>query len=280
MTNLTETILSIFPEFKIAPLEGVPTQTYMTEVNGFLNECAESVHCNLGNGTVGYLVLTAQPAPFLITSPTSFVKPVNPGVLILRDPAQSADVIGSLTRQHTEDTRVFNKYHSVDRACKKSFVHYFRRHIYCHSRTSTPGTRTYNVSKFCHTYGVRTGYFNTIKCKKWCQDEKSHLGRNIIWRVCWKIDTAVDTVETQAPYTRQQIVSIAFTMVENAMIYYNGVKEWRQKDTADKTWESFKTFFAREFREIRVQSRTSVSEGYRTTTNMRGVHANAAEFEM
>ena len=73
-------------------------------------------------------------------------------------------------------------------------------------------------------------------------------------------------------------MSIAFTMVENSKIYYDGVKEWRQKVTADKTWEAFKTFFAREFREIRVQPRTSASEGYGTTTNMRGGHANDAEF--
>ena len=68
-------------------------------------------------------------------------------------------------------------------------------------------------------------------------------------------------------------------MVENAGIYYNGVKEWRQKDTADNTREAFKTFFAREFRDIRVQQRTSASEGYGTTTNMRGGNANAAEFK-
>ena len=121
MTTSTETILSTFTEFPIAPLEGAPTHIYMTEVNSFLNACATSVHCNLGNGTVGYLVLTAQPASFLIASPTSFVKPVNPGVLVLEDPAPTAAVIGSLTRQHTEDTRVFNEYHSVDRACKKVF---------------------------------------------------------------------------------------------------------------------------------------------------------------
>ena len=113
MTNLTETILSTFPECPIAPLEGVPTHTYMKEVNGFLNACVASVHFKLGNGTVGYLVLTAQPASFQIASPTSFVKPVNPGVLVLGDPAPSAAVIGSLTHQHTKDTRVFNEYHSV-----------------------------------------------------------------------------------------------------------------------------------------------------------------------
>ena len=44
---------------------------------------------------------------------------MNPGVLVLEDPTPTAAVIGSLTRQQTEDTRVFNEYHSVDRACKK-----------------------------------------------------------------------------------------------------------------------------------------------------------------
>ena len=121
MTTSTETILSTFPECPISLLEGVPTHTYMTEVNGFLNACAASVHCNLGNGTVGYLVLTAQPASFRIASPTSFVKPVNPGVLVLEDLAPTAAVIRSLTRQQTEDTGMFNEYHSVDRACKKVF---------------------------------------------------------------------------------------------------------------------------------------------------------------
>ena len=51
-----------------------------------------------------------------------------------------------------------------------------------------------------------------------------------------QIEIAVHAVATQVPYTRQQIVSIAFTMVKNSGIYYGGVKGWCQKDTADKTW--------------------------------------------
>ena len=85
-------------------------------------------------------------------------------------------------------------------------------------------------------------------------------------------------VASQVLHTRQHIVSIAFTSVENAGIYYDGVKEWRRKDTADKTWEAFKTFFAREFREIRVQPRILASEGYGAHC-MRGGQANAAVME-
>ena len=72
------------------------------------------------------------------------------------------------------------------------------------------------------------------------------------------IETAVEAVATQVPYTKK-IVNIAFVSVENVGIYYDGVKECRCKDITDKTWDAFKIFFAREFREICVQPRTSES---------------------
>ena len=75
------------------------------------------MHCNIGNGNVGYLVITAQSAPFTIESPTAFVKSVNPGLLVIAEPAPAAAGIGTLTRHHTGDIHVFNEYHSVDKAC-------------------------------------------------------------------------------------------------------------------------------------------------------------------
>ena len=263
MTTSTESILSNFLECLIAPLEGVPTHKFMTEVNGFLNVCAASVHCNLGNGTVEYPVLTAQPASFTIASPTSFVKPVNTGVLVLADPAPSAAVIGTLTRQHRENMRVFNKYYSVDKACKK-FIFTLIPEAYFQSfknkYTGYANVKCLDIlTHLWTTYSVLQ-YFevqeNDLRMKQPITDE------TLFEEFVKQIETAVYAVATQVPYTRQHIVSIAFTKVENAGIYYDGVKECRQKDTAEKTWEAFKTFFAREFRDIRVQPRISASEGY------------------
>ena len=66
--------------------------------------------------------------------------------------------------------------------------------------------------------------------------------------------------------------------MENAGIYYDGVKEWRRKYTAEKTWDAFKTFFAREFQEIHVLPQTSASKGYGAHCTRVG-HANAAVLE-
>ena len=177
-------------------------------------------------------MLTAQPASFTIASPTSFVRPVNPGVLVPSEPAPSAAVIGTLTRQHTENMRVFNDYYSVDKACKKVLFTlipeaYFRS--FKNKYTRYANVKCLNIlTHLWTTYGILQDFEvqeNDVRKKQPISAE------TLFEEFVEKIETAVDTVATQVPYTRQQIVSIAFTMVEIAMIYYDGVKEWRQKDT-------------------------------------------------
>ena len=73
--------------------------------------------------------------------------------------------------------------------------------------------------------------------------EKAISAETLFEKFFEQTETAVDAVATQVTYTRQKIVGIAFTMAENSGIYYDGVNEWCQKDTTDKTWEAFKTFF-------------------------------------
>ena len=173
--------------------------------------------------------------------------------------------------------RVFNKYYSVDKACKKVLFTltpeaYFRS--FKNKYTGYANVKYLDIiSHLWTTYGVLQDFEvqeNNVRIKQPISVE------TLFEEFVEQIKTAVNAVATQVPYTRQQIVIIAFTVVENSRIYYNGVKEWRRKDTADKTWEDFRTFFAREFREIRFQPRTSASEEY-GMNSMRGGHVNAAE---
>ena len=202
--------MSTFPEFLIAPLEGVPTHTYMTEVNGFLNACAASVHCNLGNGTVGYLVLTAQPTSFTIVSPTSFIKPVNPGVLVLADPAPSAAVIGTLTRQHTENMRVFNEYHIVDKACKKVLFTLIPEAYFRSFKNKYTGYA--NVK----CLDIISHLWTTYRLLQDCEVQENDVRMEKPISAETLFEDFVEKIDTEVPYTRHQIVSIAFTMVENA----------------------------------------------------------------
>ena len=80
MTPKEDKMLGAFSECPLAPLEGVPTYEYMTNLNVYLNLCSSAVDCTLGCGTLGYLVLTAQPDVFNTHCVTKFVVPKNPGI--------------------------------------------------------------------------------------------------------------------------------------------------------------------------------------------------------
>ena len=113
-------IFGAFPECPLAPLEGVPTYEYTTNLNVYLNSCSSAVDCTLGCVTLGYLVLTAHPAVFNTHCGTEFLSPRNPGIHpVMPDPAPTATIFSKLLGTHKQKVRLFNEYHEVNRACKK-----------------------------------------------------------------------------------------------------------------------------------------------------------------
>ena len=94
MTPEEDKIFGAFSEYPLAPLEGVPTYEYMTNLNVYLNSCSSAVYCTLGCGTLGYLVLTAQPAVFNTHCVTKFVIPKNGGIHpVMPDPDSTAAIV-------------------------------------------------------------------------------------------------------------------------------------------------------------------------------------------
>ena len=116
-------IFGAFSECPLTPLEGVRTYEYMTNLNIYLNLCLSAVDCTLGCGTLGYLVLTAQPAVFNNHCVTKFITPINPGIHpVIPYLAPTATILSELARTHKHEVRLFNEYHAVDRACKKAYL--------------------------------------------------------------------------------------------------------------------------------------------------------------
>ena len=110
MVSPVDTILSTFEYPQINSLEVVPAHKYLTSRSNYLNICSEPVHSNLGNETVGYLVLTSPHAVFSITCVVPFVPPINPGPTVtITNPPPMAAVIGMLTHTYEEYLRMFNE---------------------------------------------------------------------------------------------------------------------------------------------------------------------------
>ena len=109
MTPEEDKIFGAFSECLLAPLEGVPTYEYMTNLNVYLNSCSPAVDCILGCGTLEYLVLTAQPAVFNTHCVTKFVVLKNPGIHpVMPDPAPTAAILSELVKTHKHEVPLFN----------------------------------------------------------------------------------------------------------------------------------------------------------------------------
>ena len=120
MTPEEDKIFGAFLKCPLAPLKGVPTYECMTNLNVYLNLCLSAVDCNLGCRTLGYMVLTAQPAVFNTHCVTPFVTPRNLGIHpVMPNPAPTAAILSELVRKHKHEVRLFNDYHAVERACNK-----------------------------------------------------------------------------------------------------------------------------------------------------------------
>ena len=119
MTPEEDKLSGAFSECLLASLEGVPTYEYMTNLNVYLNSCLSAVDCTLGCGTLGYLVLMAQPAVFNTHCATPLITPRNTGIHpVIPNPALTSTILSKLVRTHKNCVRLFNEYHTVDRACK------------------------------------------------------------------------------------------------------------------------------------------------------------------
>ena len=122
MMSEEDKIFGAFLECPLAPLEGVPTYEYMTNLNVYLNLCSSAANCALGCSTLGYLVLTAQPAVFNTHGGTEFVTPINPGIhLVMPDPATMAAIFPK-SSEHTSTKFVclMNTIQSIVLAIKSS----------------------------------------------------------------------------------------------------------------------------------------------------------------
>ena len=108
-------------ECLLAPLEGLLTYNYKTNLNVYLNSCSSAVNYTLGCGTLVYLVLTEQPALFSTHCGTAFLPPTNLGIHPnMRDPDPTAAILSKLIRTHKHGVLLFNEHHTVNQACKKA----------------------------------------------------------------------------------------------------------------------------------------------------------------
>ena len=224
-----DNIFRAFVECPITPLEGVPTYEYMTNLNVYLNSCSSAVDRNLGCGTLGYLVLTAQHTLFNTHCVTKFVTPKNPGIhQVMPDPAPTAAIIFELVRTHKHEVSLFNEYHAVDHVCKKvisklipqKFYKYLSRHIIGLSKVTSLKILTHLISEYAEHKKMDIKEINR-KIKEPISGKT--LFKNFVEQIEWN----QEAVDVQNPYSPAQIFSKAYANIDKCGLYQDANSPYR-----------------------------------------------------
>ena len=99
-----DVIFVSFREYPIEPFKDYPAYMTLNVLNSYLNACASSLHCNLGDSNLGYIVLTSPLSTYTLLSTLPFVEPTNMvSTVTIADLAPTAVVILDNVQTHEDN---------------------------------------------------------------------------------------------------------------------------------------------------------------------------------
>ena len=135
-------------------------------INVYLNSCSLAVDCTLGYSTMGYMVLTEQPAVFNTHCGTEFITPMNTGIHpFMPDPDPTATILSELVRTHKHEVCLFNEYCAFYCACKKVISKLIPKNSTTPFQAVSLASRRSQASKFLLTSSSSTLNLKKKTCK-------------------------------------------------------------------------------------------------------------------
>jgi hypothetical protein len=248
----------------IVPITGMPNYEALSDLNLKLNSNASSVHSDLGNGLLGLLALTVSVVVYNTLSNTPFVPPINPGPTAVIPAGSTAAQINNLRRLHAEALGRFREYIATGKALKQQLITaiqpmYLR--ALSHRITGFANVTTRNM--LVHLY-ANYGRLTPADVQANDAAMKAPYDPNQpIETLFDQIENAIDIADAAAaPYSPEQVVNIAYTLVFGTGMFPEACRDWRRLPIADKTWDRFKTDFATAHQEFRDTQLTANQTGY------------------
>ena len=266
-----EDFTNAFPNH-IPPIVGEPTYQTLKELKDQLKANAASIPTTLGGGNHGYLGLILSPAAYATISPTAFVEPAYPGQHPAIPAGTNAATTSAIIRRHTEDTRQWREFKNVSTALKNQLLGAVDDIYVRAMRDRHVGYMNQTIRNLLNH--LFNNYGNITQLELEDNDTKMRT----MWDPNSPFDSLIQQLEDGQdyaddggqPYTTDQLLRIAYTLIFKTGLYFEDCKAWDAKPNNEKTWNNFKTHFQRAQRLLRDQLRTTKQAGF--TSNLATHH--------
>lgn len=240
----------------LTKITGQPHYELLKTIKNELKSNASSVPCDLGGGNNGHLGLILTPAEQLVISPTIYVRPVHPGLLVIPagPPAVPQYLRTEMKEDHKEAIRLFREANNVEKALLKQLSEaipelYLKRFRSRHTNTLTASLPVILAYLF-QTYGdiseeELTSADETLKAKVFDITQPIEVMYNEIQDL-QDLATAANNA-----YSDKQLVSLGIHLVKNMNDFEKGLIDWYARPTVDHNYTNFKSHFEGAYQTLR-----------------------------
>ena len=253
-----EDITNAFPT-PITKITGKPNYESLKNLKDQLKANATSIPTTLGGGNHGYLSLILSPTAYATITANQFIEPGYPRQHPNVPAGTNATNTSTIVRCHTEDLRQWREFKNVNTALKNQLLSaldniYIRALKDRHVGYMNQSIRTILTHLF-------DNYGNITSLELEDNDTKMHA----TWDPNSPFDCLIKRIEDDQdyandggqPYTAEQLLRIAYTLVFKTGLYFKDCKVWNAHPAAAHTWDNFKTHFQNAQHLLRDQMRTS-----------------------
>jgi hypothetical protein len=272
-----------FPVTRLQKIEGRPDYFKLKPLRAELKENAASITSLRGGGQNGHLGSILSVVSYARESPTPYVAPINPGIQpTYPNDAPTQYQIAESGRIHEEQLREWYEFECLQKALKKQIV----------SAVDAPFLRAIRVGTGLNNVSVLT-ILEHLFTTYGCLSEQQMIANNAEFRKEWdpdssfeliiaQIDDCAEMAETAGvPYSPEQVLATAYTIVQKTGMFTNDLKEWKRLAAAARTWPAFKIFMVERQIEQLEHQVTARQGGYHSANALlereRENYNNAAE---
>ena len=220
-----EDVTNAFPT-AVTKITGEPNYESLKTLKDEQKANAASIPTTLGGGTHGYLGLILSPAAYATIAATQFIEPIYPGQHPNVPAGTSAANTSTIVRRHTEDLRQWREFKNVNTALKNQLLSalddiYIRalkdRHV---------GYMNQSIRAILQHLFDNYGNITPLELK----DNDTKM------RATWDPNSPFDCLVKQIedgqdyaddggqPYTAEQLLRIAYTLVFKTGLYFEDCK--------------------------------------------------------
>lgn len=276
MPTTVETIREGFPYPSIDQQPGCPTYAIISEVHKKLKTNSASVHSNLGGGQHGLLGLTLQDRTYTTLTGVPFILPTNPGTVPNIPAGSSGPQISQFESAHKEELREWQETTRADQALQQQLLSVFDEEYLRGLRNMHMGYVGVSTNTMLQHLYDNYGVITAVDIEDNDTTMRAEYDPSQPIEVLFhQIETAVEFAEAgNRPYDPKQVVSRAYLLILKTGLYAEACKDWENKTEPQKTWVSFKAYFTKHHRDLRLMQTASGNAGYKAGFNIIQDHAH------